>query len=160
VAMRWTNEINHAGVPGMLVSDLGRAPGQGNHTSLSRFDMHNTLIAAGPDFRKGWTDPVPSGNTDIAPTVAAILGIPNDPPMDGRVLTEALRDGPADKDGAPVLPRIDEQRLTATAPAGEAFWNQYLQVKTVNGTVYFDEGNGGQGPAPIPAPASTPPPNP
>ena len=143
----------------MLVSDLGPTPGQGNHTSLSRFDMHNTLIAAGPDFRKGWTDPVPSGNTDVAPTVAAILDVPNDPPMDGRVLAEALRDGPEDKNG-PVLPKVDERRVTATAPAGEGFWNQYLLVKTVDGTVYFDEGNGSQGPAPIPSPAPTTPPTP
>jgi len=154
VAMRWTNDINHAGVAGMIASDLGRAAGQGNHTSLSRFDMHNTLIAAGPDFRKGWIDPLPTGNTDVAPTVAALLGVPNDPPMDGRVLAEAFRPGkgPDGKDlPAPELPKADVQRVTAAAPAGDGWWNQYLQVATVNGVVYFDEGNGGPG-APPPAP--------
>jgi len=55
-----------------------------------RFDLHNTLVAAGPDFRKGVVDPLPSGNTDIAPTVLWILGIQPAAPMDGRVLTEAL----------------------------------------------------------------------
>ena len=159
VSMRWTSEINHAGIAGMIVSDIGRAAGQGNHTTLSRFDMHNTLIAAGPDFRKGWIDPVPSGNTDVAPTVAALLGAPADPPMDGRVLTEAFRaaKGPDGKDlPPPELPKVDQARLTASAPVGDGgmAWNQYLITQTVNGVVYFDEGNGAQGTPPQPAPAA------
>jgi arylsulfatase A-like enzyme len=31
--------------------------------------MHNTCIAAGPGFRRGATDDLPTGNVDIAPTV-------------------------------------------------------------------------------------------
>ena len=36
--------------------------------------MHNTLVAAGPDFRAGVRDPLPSANTDLAPTILWILG--------------------------------------------------------------------------------------
>jgi arylsulfatase A-like enzyme len=64
---------------------------RGNHGSFSRRDVHNTLIAAGPHFRKGFVDELPTGNVDIAPTVAHLLGIPFE--ADGRVLGEALAGG-------------------------------------------------------------------
>jgi hypothetical protein len=34
------------------------------HGSLSSFDLHNTLIAAGPDFKAGITSDLPSGNIE------------------------------------------------------------------------------------------------
>ena len=42
------------------------------HGSFSPLDVHNTLIAFGPDFREGLKDPLPSGNVDVAPTIAGI----------------------------------------------------------------------------------------
>ncbi len=83
------------------------------HATLSRFDMHNTLVAAGPDFRQGWTDETPSGNVDLAPTIAAILGLQPDEAMDGRVLSEAFREPPAD---APLPGKPQTERLQASAP--------------------------------------------
>jgi arylsulfatase A-like enzyme len=67
---------------------------RGMHGSFSRRDVHNTLIAYGPDFRERFKDPLPSGNVDVAPTVARILGLAL-PDADGRPLLEALRQGPA-----------------------------------------------------------------
>src|SRR6266567_9510115 len=69
----------------------------GMHGSFSPLDVHNTLIAYGPDFREGLKDPVPTGNVDVAPTVAGILGL-SLPRTDGRPLTEALRNGPGPGD--------------------------------------------------------------
>ena len=60
------------------------------HGSLSPFDMHNTCIAAGPDFRKGILDNMATGNIDIAPTVLWLLGVEPQPKLSGRVLSEAL----------------------------------------------------------------------
>lgn len=67
---------------------------RGMHGSFSRRDVHATLIAYGPDFRERFKDPLPSGNVDVAPTVARILGLPL-PGADGRPLLEAMRNGPA-----------------------------------------------------------------
>ena len=53
---------NQFNVPGMIDADWQRAAGKGTHATLSRFDMHNTLIAAGPDFKRDQTDDLPSGN--------------------------------------------------------------------------------------------------
>ena len=137
ISLRWTAAKNTNGVPGMVFSDdSSRAPGQGMHVSLSRFDMHNTLIAAGPDFRRGIVDPLPSGNSDIAPTVLWILGIKPPKRMDGRVLTEALI-GSQSK-----IKSFQANRLEATHEHERFAWHQYLNVTELDGVVYFDEGNG------------------
>ena len=72
-------------------------PYRGMHGSFSPFDVHNTLVAFGPDFREGIKDALPTGNVDVAPTVASILGL-NLPRADGRPLLEALRNGPSARD--------------------------------------------------------------
>jgi arylsulfatase A-like enzyme len=137
VSLRWSAERNDAGTPGMVYSDLSQyGAGQGMHASLSKFDMHNMLIAAGPDFRSGIIDHLPTGNMDIAPTVLWLLGVKAPKGMNGRVLTEALTiDGPKIKSYEP-------GRMEADAPAGKVTWHQYLNFTQVNGVDYFDEGNG------------------
>ena len=101
--------------------------------------MHNTLIAAGPDFRRGIVDPLPTGNTDLAPTILWILGVKPPKTMDGRVLHEALvNGGPSAK--PPVLRRIE--RIEARRDHERFTWHQYLIFTEVSGVVYFDEGNG------------------
>ncbi|MEO8998309.1 MAG: alkaline phosphatase family protein [Rhodanobacter sp.] len=62
---------------------------RGEHGSFSPIDVHNTLLAAGPGFQQGFSDPLPSGNVDVAPTIAALLDLPL-PKAQGRVLHEAL----------------------------------------------------------------------
>ena len=53
MAFRWNHSKNQFGVPGMIDADWQRAAGKGTHATLSRFDMHNTLIAAGPEQLDG-----------------------------------------------------------------------------------------------------------
>ena len=90
MAFRWNDSKNQFGAPGMIDADWQREAGKGTHATLSRFDMHNTLVAAGPDFRRGQTDDLPTGNVDVAPTILHILGIKASQEMDGRVLSEAI----------------------------------------------------------------------
>ncbi|MGD0283480.1 MAG: alkaline phosphatase family protein [Dissulfurispiraceae bacterium] len=63
---------------------------RGMHGSFSPIDVNNTLITSGPDFRAGITSVTPSGNIDVAPTVAYLMGL-DMPNTDGRVLYEALK---------------------------------------------------------------------
>ena len=139
ISFRWSDGRNANGTPGLLVSETGgkRGPGEGDHASLSRFDLHNTLVAAGPDFRNGVVDPLSSGNTDIAPTVLWILGVQPAAPMDGRVLTEALTIP------GPKLQSFEVNRYEVTRDLGASIWHQHLTISEVNGVTYFDEGNGG-----------------
>lgn len=139
VSMRWTADKNDAGTPGMIISDLyNYKPGQGMHGTLSHYDMHNTLVAAGPDFRVGAIDHLPTGNVDVAPTVLWILGVKPPKPMDGRVLTEALTI-PGPKIGS-----FEPGQFRATRESGTNAWHQYLNYTEVNGVIYLDEGNGYQ----------------
>jgi predicted AlkP superfamily pyrophosphatase or phosphodiesterase len=62
---------------------------RGMHGSFSPIDVHNTLVAKGPAFRSGITIASPTGNVDVAPTVAHLFGLAM-PQADGRVLNEAL----------------------------------------------------------------------
>ena len=140
-AFRWSTNASRLGVPGMLTVEGGRKSKGGAHTSLSRFDMHNTLVAAGPDLKHGFTDTDPTGNTDLAPTILWLLGVKPEALMDGRVLSEALTVE------APPVSKPLTRRIEATCKIGDATWTQYLQISQVNDTIYFDEGNGGLIPA-------------
>ena len=139
MSMRWNREKSTNGTPGMLYSGPGEyGPGQGMHGSLSAFDLHNTCVAAGPDFAKGLSDDLPTGNVDIAPTVLWILGIEPQHKMSGRVLSEVLT-GCA----APAL-KPETHHLEATCRAKEFTWRQFLDYTELNGVLYFDSGNGEQ----------------
>jgi len=137
MAFHWTRDPNKYGAPGSLDADAGPKAGKGTHASLSPYEMHNTLIAAGPDFRAGWSDAVPTGNVDLAPTVMWILGVPKSQPMDGRVLLEAMP-------GHILGRKTSTHTLIAANPANG--WKQYLKVTSVGSTLYFDEGNRGDEP--------------
>src|SRR5258707_4234725 len=66
---------------------------RGDHGSFSPTDIHISLMAHGPDFKSGLFDTLPTANVDLAPTVARILNL-SMPDVQGRVLQEALEDGP------------------------------------------------------------------
>ena len=138
MAFRWNDSNNQFGVGGMIDADWQRKAGEGTHATLSRFDMHNTLVAAGPDFKRGETDDLPTGNVDLAPTVLQILGVKPPGKMDGRILSEAM------VNAGPAVANLKAE--TKTMEAGKDFgpgtWRQSLQISRVGATVYLDEGNG------------------
>jgi hypothetical protein len=85
------------------------------HGSFGRSDVHNTLIASGPSF-KSETISHPSGNVDVAPTVAYLLGL-SLPHADGRVLNEAL----AKPESRAVLSVASSTVASASAATGLTF---------------------------------------
>lgn len=94
-----SQELVHP-VKGLVFSDLGPnerfTTGMGMHGAAGVREIHNFAAAIGPDFKRGFSDQNPSGNVDIAPTIAQVLGLqPNVGPVgsfpSGRVLTEALK---------------------------------------------------------------------
>jgi arylsulfatase A-like enzyme len=135
VSLRWSDEKSEFGVPGTILAMDGKH-GTGVHASLSRFDLHNTLVAAGPDFKSGFVSELPSGNIDLAPTILHLLGIQPDQEMDGRVLFEALN-----QPGRPDL-KAAEETLEASRPIGFLTWRQSLKIVKVGYSTYYEEGNG------------------
>ena len=120
----------------MIDADWQRKAGEGTHATLSRFDMHNTLIAAGPDFHRGKMTDLPSGNVDLAPTILRILGIKPPQQLDGRVLSEAM----VNIDMPGLKPETKTIEAIKDFPSGT--WRQSLQTSRVGSTIYLDEGNG------------------
>ncbi|HJT80179.1 MAG TPA: alkaline phosphatase family protein, partial [Chthoniobacterales bacterium] len=136
MAFRWNDQPNEYGIRGRIYADWKRGANMGTHATLSRFDMRNTLVAAGPDIHKGKVNDLPTGNVDLAPTILEILQVKPLPKMDGRILTEALVNG-----SAPAKPETQTLHASREFPNGK--WHQYLQTSRVGTTVYLDEGNGG-----------------
>jgi hypothetical protein len=138
MAFRWNDSKNQFGTPGMIDADWQRAAGEGTHATLSRFDMHNYLVAAGPDFRRGGTNHLPTGNVDLAPTILHIFGIKELQEMDGRVLSEAM----VNVNYVPAGGKTETKTIEAKKDFTAGIWRQSLRISRVGSTIYLDEGNG------------------
>ena len=91
VSFNFDANASIGGKPGIEYTSSG-GPARGTHGSFSPRDVHNVLIASGPAFKPDFQrDELPTANVDVAPTIAAILGL-RLPTADGRPLNEALRD--------------------------------------------------------------------
>ena len=73
VSFNWDSTVSIQGMPGIEFESFG-AGQRGMHGSFGIADVHNTLIANGPSFQSATTITNPSGNVDVAPTVAYLLG--------------------------------------------------------------------------------------
>ncbi len=147
MAFRWENSKNQFGIPGMIDADWQRAAGKGTHATLSRFDMHNTLIASGPDFKRDQRDDLASGNVDLAATILQILKIKPSSNVDGRILFEAMntsdsKNGVRQDDGSLPSRKAETKTIEATKHFRSGTWRQSLQISRVGTTVYLDQGNG------------------
>jgi len=130
----WAGSCPQAEVCGVEVADTDLQQGQGIHGAFSRADTHNFMAAIGPDFQKGFKDPAPISNADIAPTLAHAIGLemPAKGTLTGRVLTEALAGG---------QPVAADAHVEQSAPAANGFVTQ-LKVQEAGGKRYFDAAGG------------------
>jgi hypothetical protein len=109
VSFAWDHATSIQGLPGIEFESFGGQ--RGMHGSFGIADVHNTLIATGPSFRSGAVLRTPTGNVDLAPTVAHVLGLAMDQ-ADGRVVDEALA-----QPASGALPSVEAKVLVPAAPA-------------------------------------------
>jgi len=126
VSANWTSDKNGAGIAGTTTEG-----GLAGHGSSSPYDIHNALIAAGPDFRERAVSDVPTANVDLAPTLLHLLGMKPAPSMTGRVIEEALRGGPASSSV-----RVDRAHETVKTPDGAYELTAHISI--VAGRRYLD----------------------
>jgi predicted AlkP superfamily pyrophosphatase or phosphodiesterase len=105
VSANWTDRANQFGFKGTTTQR-----GVAGHGTSSPWDIHNTLMAAGPDFRERATSDLPTSNVDLAPTLLRLLGIPPAPSMAGRAIEEGLRGEPP-----PASLKVDHAVVTVTS---------------------------------------------
>ena len=115
----WTDGKNAHGIAGTSASN-----GVAGHGSSSPFEIHNTLIAAGPDIKQGATVNVPSGNVDFAPTFLHMFGIAIPSTMQGRPLFEALRA----TTGARATPTVRQLQQTARTVDGSYSQTAFFSI--------------------------------
>ena len=132
VTFPWTSQPNAFGVPGMDLADVsgGARLYASDHGSMSPWNVRNTLLAWGVDFKKGVTVPTPASTADVAPTILDLLGIAGHDGPGGRVLHEAVRGGP---DGEQIA--VDTHVHTVQAGGYRAA----LQISAVDGRRYVDK---------------------
>ena len=128
----WSSSRNRFGVPGL---DRAYVTGGGrmlvsDHGSMSPWNVRNTLLAWGVDFKKGATVRTPVGNVDVTPTILALLGIDGGDGLDGRVLVEALAGGPDEEQ------MVAETRIHTVATGA---YRAAIQISEVEGRRYVDK---------------------
>ena len=134
MSFAWDSTVNGTGYAGHAYStSLG--PGQGQHGSMSPHETRNVMFASGPSFRQSTVIETPTGNVDLAPTILHLLGLPGGDAMHGRVLSDALRDGPDTLDSLTIT--HDAERRTSGGR-----YRQSVTVSKVGETVYVDQGSG------------------
>ncbi|MCY7319079.1 MAG: alkaline phosphatase family protein [Ramlibacter sp.] len=134
----WSSAPNRYGVPGTehnLVSGAGKTGPvdgvQANHGGIGPWTIRNTMLANGPDFKRGAVVRTPTSNVDVTPTLLHLLGLTAPlAEMDGRALTEALVKGP-DQEQVP----MDTRALRVRSGA----YSAVLQVSEVDGKRYIDK---------------------
>ena len=134
MSFAWDADENEHGVAGRFYSS-GLPSGRGDHGSLSPYEIRNTLVAAGSHFKQGILNHLPSGNVDIFPTILSILGLAPPDEIDGRVLAEALINGPQ-----PQEVFVQTNVHTASTVVNNMRYTQQLQVSHVGDTLYPDKG--------------------
>lgn len=134
----WSSARNRHGVPGTDYNQvMSGATGAvttdtANHGGIGPWTVRNTMLAWGPDFKRGVIVRTPAANVDVAPTIAHLLGMRDAlAGMDGRPLLEALANGP-DEEQVPME--------TRTLQVANGAYRAALQVSVVAGKRYVDKG--------------------
>lgn len=133
----WTSNKNAFGVKGTDFTETSSGttgPLTGNasgHGSMSPWNVRNTFIAWGVDFKQGVTIETPASNVDITPTILALKGISSNEDFDGRVLVEGLKVGVDPK-------QVKVKTRVFTTTMGEAY-KASIQVSEVGDQRYIDK---------------------
>jgi len=128
VSANWSDDVGPFGMKGTT-----NQKGVAGHGTSSPWDVHNTLVVAGPDFKRRARIATPTGNVDLAPTILALIGIARPDTMQGRVIREAFADGP-DPDDVQVFERSHKSHAEWE---GGSFTIE-LHESSVDGTDYMD----------------------
>ncbi|HLX22816.1 MAG TPA: alkaline phosphatase family protein [Usitatibacter sp.] len=133
----WSSTANRFGVRGMDYNIVAKGATMAvsvdtaNHGGIGPFTITNTMLAWGPDFKRGIVDRAPAANVDVAPTILHLLGLSQAASgMQGRALTEAMTGGPDEEQVA-----VETRALRVSSGGYRAI----LQASEVDGHRYIDK---------------------
>jgi arylsulfatase A-like enzyme len=126
----WNDQKNQFGFPG--ITQIG---GTAGHGSTSIWDVHNVLVAAGPDIKQNTVISTPSANVDFVPTFLRLAGIQLPETIEGRVLEEGLRSGP----GAETIKVVPSEHTVKTKDGSYTLTAYFSTVESgAKSYRYFD----------------------
>ena len=108
--------------------------GVAGHGGLSPYEVHIPLMAAGPSFKKRYTDTLPTSNVDLVPTILQIHHLPVPGSMDGRVMHELLNES----EGALKTPVAVAETVTNTASTKDGTYRIELHRSILGRYKYVD----------------------
>jgi hypothetical protein len=128
-------------VEGVVYNDFGPYPfgtGLGMHGAAGERELHNFAAALGPDFRRGFIDQMPTGNADVAPTIAQLLGLKFSASQaagaaHGRLMREALSGAFAGE-----VPSARQFELRARLVVNQTVVTSVLHLSAVEAENYLD----------------------
>lgn len=126
VSANWSPAANPAGIAGTTTQG-----GVAGHGTTSPFDVHATLIAAGPGVRQAARGSAPTANVDLAPTLLSLVGVSVPDSMSGRVIAELRTGGPA-----PTSMAVTRETITSRSADGRYVVEAHLS--SVAGHRYLD----------------------
>ena len=124
VSSNWSHDRNQG------FAGTTRDGGTAGHGSSSPYDVHNTLLAAGPDFREHASSDVPTSNVDLAPTLLRLLDLPAPASMSGRVIQEGLR--------GTAISTVRVERLQQTVKTSDGSYELTAHLSIIDGRRYLD----------------------
>ena len=133
----WSSSKNAFGLPGADYSNSSQATGPmkgpaSNHGSMSPWDVHNTFIAWGIDFKRGVSVRIPASNVDVTPTLLALKGVGDTQNLEGRVLLEAMNGGPDEE-------QVPETTRMYTTETADGKYKAVIAVTEVEHQRYIDK---------------------
>lgn len=128
----WSHDSNAFGVAGSVNAPIRVGGTASTHGSASPYDMHAVAYMVGPDFLEGTESTIPSGATDLAPTILWLLGIDWTEPMDGRILWEAMKNQEFEVENA-------SERIIQPESLHVGGYNPILRLHKVGNSTYVHE---------------------
>lgn len=131
----WTSEKNKCGFAGTDISATTGAAGPRNgtsagHGSMSPWTIRNTMVAWGADVKSGVRNRVPGCSIDFTATILALQGVELDEDVQGRIVTEALIQGP-DPEKVPNKTTVFAREFNGSTI--------HIQISTVGDYWYVDK---------------------
>ena len=132
MSFNWDSSDNLHGYSGQVYS-TGGSVGLGQHGSMSRHEMNNTLICRGPSFLEGEKILSPTGNIDILPTILYILGQEIPDQVEGRILEESFKGSDNE-----IISETEIYEASLSTEFGT--YSQEITISAVGQSRYVDEG--------------------
>lgn len=126
----WTDAVNENGVPGTVHLPQSGGPTLRHPRQPLAIRVGALAAFVGPSFHQDRDIEIPTGTTDLLPTIMHLLDVDVPHNLDGRVLAETLA-------GNNELPEVQEREITPTTPHADGF-EPVLKLWQVGHTSYID----------------------